>query len=145
MPHLTLLFSTRNNPGSALIRAYTWSHWSHVAVVDYSRGTVIESVMIHGVREIPLDEAMNNAATFELANIRCRNPVAAINLIRSQLDKNYDYTALFGELLHRDWQDETKWFCSELITWGIETSGTRLFRAESIHRVTQQDLYARSF
>jgi len=145
MTHLTLIFSTRTNPASALIRAAVWSRWSHVGVIDYDRGTVIEAVMIHGVREIPLDQAVENASRFELANIRCAAPACALALIRSQVGKGYDYGALAGLALHRDWQHAARWFCSELITWGIETSGTRLFRPESMHRITQQDLYARSF
>lgn len=145
MNHLTLLYSTRNNPVSGGIRVATWSKWSHVGVVDYATGEVIESVMIHGVRAIPIGTAMSNAARYELANIRCNDPARALALIRAQIGKYYDYSALWGLALHRDWQNEDKQFCSELIAWGIESSGTQLFRPESMHRVTPEDLYRQSY
>jgi hypothetical protein len=55
--------------------------------------------------------------------------------------KPYDLTALFGLLMRRDWQEEDRWFCSELVGWAFAQGGSPLFRADALHRITPQNLW----
>lgn len=48
-------------------------------------------------------------------------------LARSQIGKPFDNSALYDFLSadpgSRDWRDQDKWFCSELVVWCCETCG----------------------
>lgn len=122
-----------------MIRAATWSRWSHVALVDGD--TVIEAAALHGVRRVPVISAMDRAKDIARVDLPCRDSKAVIQAASSQIGKPYDMTALFGLLMHRDWQEDDAWFCSELVAWAFAQGGTPLFRAEALHRVTPQHLW----
>ena len=139
MAQLQLLFTTTRWPASWLIRTGTWSAWSHVALVDGDQ--VIESVMGHGVRRVPLYSAIRRASRHALVSLSARNPALIIAAAGEQLGKPYDYSAILGLGLHRDWQEDDAWFCSELVAWAFQQAGEPLFRAECLRRVTPQHLY----
>lgn len=139
MNSIRLLFSTAANPFSALIRAATWSRWSHVALVDGL--CVIEATVVHGVRRISLMAAINQSQEFVLATLPCVNSAGVIAAAANQIGKPYDYTAILGMGLHRDWQEDDSWFCSELVAWGFSAAGQPLFRGECMRRITPQHLW----
>lgn len=139
MGTLQLLFTTTHWPASWLIRAGTWSAWSHVALVDGDQ--VIESVMGHGVRRVPLYSAIRRASRHTLVSLQARNPALIVSAAAEQIGKPYDYTAILGLGLHHDWQEDDAWFCSELVAWAFQQAGEPLFRAECLRRVTPQHLY----
>lgn len=139
MRTVQLLFTTTCWPASWLIRAGTWSTWSHVALVDGDQ--VIESVMGHGVRRVPLCSAIRRASRHALVSLPARNSALIVAAANGQIGKPYDYTAILGLGLHRDWQESDAWFCSELVAWAFQQAGEPLFRAECLRRVTPQHLY----
>lgn len=138
MSSIILLFSTSHHPMSAVIRACTWSPWSHVALVS---GSFAIEAVTSGVRKVPVLEAMNRAKQAAVVELPCRDPRAVIAAAESQLGKPYDFTAIVGLGLHRDWQEDDAWFCSELVAWAFEKAGEPLFRAEVLRRVTPQHLW----
>lgn len=138
MASIRLLFSTSRHPMSAVIRACTWSKWSHVAL--FAGPCIIEAVPA-GVRKVPAIEAMERAKRATVIELPCRNPQAVIAAAELQLGKPYDFTAVIGLGLHRDWQEDDAWFCSELVAWAFEKAGEPLFRAEVLRRVTPQHLW----
>ena len=138
MDSIRLLFSTSHHPMSAVIRACTWSMWSHVALV--AGPCAIEAVTT-GVRKVPVLDAMDRAKRAAVVELPCRDPRAVIAAAESQLGKPYDFTAIVGLGLHRDWQEDDRWFCSELVAWAFEKAGEPLFRAEVLRRVTPQHLW----
>lgn len=139
MTSVRLLFSTTRLPLSVAIRAFTWSRWSHVAIVDCD--SVIEAVALHGVRRAPLADALARSADFAIADLPARDPQAVIEAAASQLGKPYDYSALAGLALRRDWQSDDAWFCSELVAWAFDTAGQALVRPEFRRRVYPQHLW----
>ena len=124
---------------SAAIRLGTWSDWSHVAIIDGDE--VIEATAPAGVRRFPVVQAINHAKRAAVVELPCRDPRAVIAAAESQLGKPYDFTAIVGLGLHRDWQEDDRWFCSELVAWAFEKAGEPLFRAEVLRRVTPQHLW----
>lgn len=140
MQTVRLLFSTTGNPFSALIRAATWSRWSHVSIID-DGDMVIEAAALHGVRRVPFVDAINRAADAALVELPSPDAAAVIAAAASQIGKPYDYTAILGLGLRRDWQQDDAWFCSELVAWAFAQGGTPLFRPEAMHRVTPQHLW----
>lgn len=140
MQTVRLLFSTTGNPFSALIRAATWSRWSHVSIID-DDDMVIEAAALHGVRRVSFVDAINRAADAALVELPCHDPAAVIATAASQIGKPYDYTAIVGLGMRRDWQEDDAWFCSELVAWAFSQGGSPLFRPEALHRVTPQHLW----
>jgi hypothetical protein len=139
METVSLLFSTSRHPMSAVIRACTWSNWSHVAVIDGDE--VIEATAPAGVRRFPVVQAIDHAKRGQIVELPCLDPGAVIAAAASQLGKPYDYTAVLGLGIHRDWQEEDAWFCSELVAWAFQHAGEPLFRADCLRRVTPQHLW----
>lgn len=139
MHAISLLFSSSYSPAGALIRTVTWSRWSHVALV--AKDEVIEATPFYGVRQIKLDDAMNRARDSVLVELPARDPQLIIESARSQLGKPYDWTAVLGLGLRRDWQERDAWFCSELIAWAAAKAGEPWYRCESLRRVTPQHLW----
>lgn len=140
MSQIQLIFCTNpSNPLSWAIRAGSWSRWSHVAVIDGE--FVIEAIALHGVVRTPLALRQAEDPRWSISALRCPNPSAVIAAASSQIGKPYDYTGVLGIGLHRNWQKGDRWFCSELVAWAFEQSGSPLFRAHAVHRVTPQDLW----
>lgn len=139
MSSVSLLFSTSRHPMSAVIRACTWSSWSHVALIDGDE--VIEATAPAGVRRYPVLLALDHAKQAAIVDLPCRDSRAVIAAAASQLGKPYDYTAIAGLGLHRYWQEDDRWFCSELVAWAFSQAGESLFRADVLRRVTPQHLW----
>lgn len=139
MSQIQLLYTTTRKPFSALIRTVTWSRWSHVALIDGDQ--IIESVVNGGVRQYPLRQAIDHTADHCIVELTARNPQAILDAARSQIGKPYDWTAILGLGLHRDWQEDDSWFCSELVAWAAAEVGEHWFRREALRRVTPQHLW----
>lgn len=139
MNTVRLMFSTTRWPLSTVIRAFTWSRWSHVSLVDGA--DVIEAIAVHGVRRAPLSEAIARAADHAFVDLPAADPAAVLAAAAGEIGKRYDYAALLGLALRRDWQACDAWFCSELVAWAFESAGQPLLRAEVVRRVTPQHLW----
>lgn len=124
--------------GSKLIRALTWSKFSHAAIIDGDE--VIEAVWPR-VRVASIEEVLAKHSRCEIIDIPCADECAAIKAARSQIGKPYDWSALFGIIFHRNWQEMDSWFCSELVAWAFAQGGDPLFRQEAMHRITPQHLW----
>lgn len=131
-----LYFRRSQSAGSRLIRFFTWSKWSHVAIEDGDH--VIESVWPGGVVRTPLSEWKKAG---EWASSSLVGEQLIVDLAASQVGKPYDLTAIFGILFQRDWQVTDHWFCSELIAWAFDRAGTPIFRAEALGRITPEHLW----
>lgn len=62
---------------------------------------------------------------------------------RTQDGKRYDYSAITGIALNRNWHDESRWFCSELIVVAFEKAGFPLLSTRpsaAVWRITPRDL-----
>lgn len=102
---------------------------------------VIEAVAQGGVRQVSLDYAIGRASDYRLVNLPARDPQAIIDAARSQLGRPYDWTAVVGLGLHRDWQEDDAWFCSELVAWAAAQAGEPWFRESALRRITPQHLW----
>lgn len=141
MNHSTirLIFTRQRTVASALIRAFTWSAWSHVAIVVGDR--VIESALGEGVREVSLATLKRTASRFEFLDIPCAQADQVVAAAHTQLGKPYDLSAILGLLSRSDWQVDDAWFCSELIAWAFAQAGVPLFRDDHLHRITPEHLW----
>lgn len=136
-----LLYTRSHSPASAGIRLATWGEFSHVAqVVD---DQVVEAVWKPGVRPDLLRNAIGRASRWAIVEYDHKNPEGMISAVRSQIGKPYDLTGALGLGVHRDWQEDDAWWCSELIPWAAEQAGEPWFMPHAMHRITPQHLWMR--
>lgn len=57
--------------------------------------------------------------------------------LNDQIGKKYDFLGIMSFVLNRDWRDDQRWFCSELITSGLEKCGYFEYRlANTENKIT---------
>ena len=134
-----LAFCRADSLSSYLIRLATWSPWSHVALVEGDN--VIDATLARGVAVSALSDFEERHDEIRLIQLSDDFGRQLAKEMASQLGKPYDWRAVVGLELHRDWQDDSSWFCSELVAAAFEWAGHPLFRAETMHRVTPQHLW----
>lgn len=128
-----IAFSTRRGLFSAVIRALTFSRWSHVVLIHGDH--VIEATFPR-VRMIGRSEWEVEQKRFELGP---EVPYSAWIFARNQLGCRYDFGALLGIAFRKKWDAPGQWFCSELVAAAIGER-RQLFR-DDISRVTPEMLY----
>lgn len=137
MNTIKLMFSNSNTIGAALIRAVTWSDFSHVVTL-IDDDTIIHADF-HGVRIEPIKDLQNRSKSWMIVEFSCDNPKAVIDAMKTQLGKPYDFSGIFGIVLRDvELQDDSKWWCSELPEFGFEKAGEPKFSTTFIHRITPQ-------
>ena len=134
---MKIVFATNNKIGSLFIRWFTWSRYSHVALVWGSN--VIEATLAHGVRVFPFRSFVKKYKSVLLCNVKGVDEKKAVAFTLNQLNKPYDIKAIFGFVLRRKWTDAERWFCSELVAVALHEGGVTLIKKEA-HRVTPEDL-----
>jgi uncharacterized protein YycO len=124
--------------GSYAIRWMTFSQWSHCAIMD--GGEVIEATWPK-VRSIPFKDFVVKHPDYEILEFDLPDEKAGIEFARAQIDKPYDLNLIKGWLAHRDWQEDGKWDCAELVATSLLAGGKKLFRDGSLSHVTPQNLW----
>ena len=135
---MRVLLCTTDKIGSCVIRAVTWSRWSHAAIIDGAE--IIEAVW-PCVRVSSLAEAIDTHPRWTVIDIPVADEALAIAAARSQVGKPYDLWGVLGLGIKRNWQDDEAWWCSELIPWAAKQAGTDLFRPEALRRITPEHLW----
>ena len=137
-----LVFVRRSSVGSFAIRAFTASRWSHVALLT-GEGTVIDATARHGVAERSWDDFIKGASAFEFADVAAdaARHTAVVEAARPQIGKKYDFLALLGIWFRSGWEEESKWFCSELVAWSLNTGLRPIFRTRDVRGVWPQHIW----
>lgn len=135
---MKVIFGRRPAVGSWVIRFATWSDWSHCGVISAS-GDVIHSTWPSGVHRTPLHEWLRKYPANEVLDVPLKDEKAAMSWLELQIGKPYDLSGLIAFGTHRDWQEEDKWFCSELVGAAFVAGGL-VFRVPSA-RLTPGGLY----
>jgi len=131
---IAIQFSANQTLGSRIIRAFTWSAFSHVEFV-LPDGRLLGARADGGV-----DIREPHADHTRIETYQVDHTEAVLNAALTQCGKPYDWPGVFGIGLHRDWQEDDSWFCSELVAWAFKEAGRPLLRAEHLHRITPRDL-----
>ena len=102
--------------------------WTHVGIIDGEE--VIEAVINAGVRIRRLDSLIRDRPLYQIIEIDFgdteegrRAEAEAIAWVRSQEDKPYDVWGVWGVGFGRNWEDDSKWFCSELVCETLVKAG----------------------
>lgn len=132
-------FCKSRDIGGLIIRLFTFSRWNHVAIEV--GGIVYESVAAGGVRCVPIESFPRLWARNESVNVRVESPDALLTFLNSQLGKPYDWNAIFAFPFRKNWHDEKKWFCSELVTEALIAGGSNAIPGLNSYRITPRDLW----
>lgn len=137
---IQLRFSTTRSLVSSLIRAWTWSAFSHVDIIVPGMG-YLGSKAPQGVRLRPWDYQKPSRAM--IGTVECTEAQAAdvMEFALRQVGKKYDWLNIYGEILHKDWTEEpNRWVCSALIWAAFHYAGIDLVDPEKLDRLTPKDL-----
>ena len=63
----------------------------------------------------------------------------AINFLRGQIGKPYDFLDIIGIMANRDWHNPQRWICSELWAATMEAAGLIGMLPTAVQLVTPQD------
>lgn len=140
MPTVKILYCRTKHWSTPVLRTVMWSPWSHVAIIMGDEDdTVIDATFkAGGVARRRLSEVIVDSSKHEIVPVACPDPQAAYDWARSQLGRPYDTLGVLGIGLHRNWQDEGAWFCSEFAEAGLAAGGNQRFANRYTGRVTPQ-------
>lgn len=134
---IILLFSRSKRIGSRLIRLATWSEYSHVDAVLRDK-SLIGALYGKGVVRYDLSSRLENSTEYCFRAVG-GDPNLFEEYLKSQLGKPYDLEAVFGIMFRRDWAEDSKWFCSELVAAALVAAGVEAVQ-KKFGRITPQDL-----
>ena len=141
MALVALRFITSNSVVSRVIRVVTWSNFSHVDLVVKQDGKLaLLGAQADGVKIRPLGYCNPTRIETLTADVPEEARKKIFDFCYAQVGKPYDYTALLGNLLHRDWQEDDSWFCSELLAAAFNKAGYPLINGNT-DRITPGMLY----
>lgn len=127
------------DPISAAIRYSTRSWASHAEFYNSEDNTTLGARPIGGVKiRYSKKDRYSKIERFSAANI-----TDAYKWAYTQRGKGYDYSAVGGIAVDRDWHDESKWFCSELVCAAFEKIGSPILSTRpsaQAWRITPRDL-----
>lgn len=138
MKTITVRFLRDKSFFSRLICWYTQSEWSHV---EFVTPTGYLGAMPQGGVQIR-DFNYTDVSAEEFRSIQVFNSEADKFWLwaYAQIGKPYDWTAIFGLLLHRNWRNQGHWFCSEMVTQGFEIAGVKILDTAHINFITPRDV-----
>lgn len=160
--YLYLAYTRTNGLFDWGIRLATWpSRWSHVAIVlppinndiwDIAP-LVVEARWNGGVQECALHELMQRVSAFQICRVNAGEGYGLASAecwLSEQLGKPYDWSAILGFGVHRDWAQDDAWFCSELAEGACRAMGakcvddglSRIVPADSFKSVNVQKLWS---
>jgi len=114
---ISIRFVTGNDPVSDGIRAFEYGFWATHVEALMPDETLLGAHADGGVQARPHNYDKSDF-TRELYVSIPATPAQtdAFHLfLRAQVGKPYDFLAIAGIALQRDWQKEDAWYCSELI------------------------------
>jgi uncharacterized protein YycO len=139
MATLTIRLVTSNDIISALIRDKTWCAYSHVEFI-LDDGTTLGAHADGGVRIRPIDYAVFTAVKVITITVTEEQKAAVLAFAHAQVGKAYDMGAIAGIVLHRDWRNADKWFCSELVVAALEQGNVIHRIADNVDRIVPRDV-----
>lgn len=114
------LFSAKPTWKSVLIRWLTGCRWSHVDLIDPdNEDYVIGSTGKKGVHRIKLTSRLPKGATGAIVTVPNLSGKAVQSVIEAHIGDQYDYAGLARFIFPWHDEDPNRFFCSELIAWGI--------------------------
>jgi uncharacterized protein YycO len=135
---ILIRFSRGTGWQGAVVRWATWSWAAHVGF-RLPDGRVLDATPQFGVSiRTATDEGTARYFLPRAPQDLVRNAVAYAS---QQVGKPYDWTAIFGMAVRRDWHKDNKWYCAELVEAAFDNVGCQLLNDyNQLDRITPRDL-----
>jgi hypothetical protein len=142
---ITIRFVTGNDFISSWIRLFEYGFWATHVETLMPDGTLLGAHARDGVQARPRDYDKGRFLKEEFVHIPAtpEQTEGFHTFLGAQIGKPYDFKAIFGIVLQRDWRNDKAWMCSELVTAGFCQDKVGLFPphlATKFSRVTPRDL-----
>ncbi|SHG92531.1 hypothetical protein [Bradyrhizobium erythrophlei] len=142
---ITIRFVTGHDLVSDGIRAFEYGFWATHVEALMPDGTLLGAHAEGGVLARPhdYDKSVFTRELYVSIPATAAQTDAFHSFLRSQIDKPYDFKAIAGIALERDWQSTNAWFCSELQAAGLCRPEVAIFPphlATEFNHVTPRDL-----
>jgi uncharacterized protein YycO len=138
---MIVYFCRGKNLAAEAIKFATFSQFSHVAIMVNHH--VYEATFEHGVTRSTFAQFDKRYPDHESVIVDDQNKDIAETWLNRQVGKPYDFSALAALPFRKNWQNDEKWFCSELVACALMKAGV-LKTTIKTSRITQRDLwYAR--
>lgn len=134
---MQIAFATDSEPLSKVIRAATSCQWHHVGVV-FNNEYVVEARFV-GVVKTPLADFKARGKHL-IVDYPVSDEGVAQEFALTQLGKEYDFAGLISFPFRRRWQDDTRWYCSELVAAIAAAGGSPVVRS-GLKAVSPRDLW----
>lgn len=139
MAFITLRFTAESDLVSASIRFKTWCGFSHCEFV-LDDGTTLAARSSGGVAIRPLNYAKFSQVAYYTVEVTDAEKKAILDFARAQLGKGYDFEAIAGVVVHRDWRSKDRWFCSELVAAAFEVAKPLVNVSPNVDRIVPRDI-----
>lgn len=119
--------------GSGFIRRFTFGNYSHVSLVfEWKDGVREEVEAIQGEGVIKHYPWKNTEKNFEelVAPLSCEQAQELFDVVSGKIGAEYDWKGIWGFVRKRNKHNPNKWFCSELVAYGLMKAGYKLSRRE---------------
>lgn len=142
---ITLRFVTGNDFISRGIRLFEYGFWATHVETLMPDGTLLGAHCRDGVQARPRDYDKGRFSKEAFVDIPATSEQTDgfHTFLRAQIGKSYDFKAILGIVMQRDWRDTKAWMCSELVTAGFCHDKVGIFPrqlATEFSRVTPHDL-----
>ena len=132
---MQIIFASDKEPISKIISTVTACKYHHVGAVF---GDFVIEARFKGVVKTPLDE-FKKRGEYEIFDYPLDNEDVALDFAKMQIGKEYDFAGLISFPLRVQWQDSSKWYCSESVA-AITKAGGNPIAHESLTGVSPRDL-----
>ena len=116
--NITVVFASNNQPASIIIKLFTLSHWSHVAILD-DDGFIYDSTLLSGVRRIHFDEWKTHYSNLDFTVFPVKDRSKVFEWLQTQVGNKYDALGILSFVLRKNYEDKDKWFCSEIVAHAL--------------------------
>jgi hypothetical protein len=142
---ITIRFVTGGDPVSDGIRAFEYGFWATHTEALMPDGSLLGAHAKGGVlaRDHDYDKSEFTRELYVAIPSTPEQADAFYSYLREQVGKPYDFLAIAGIALRRDWRSENSWFCSELIASALSQANVHVFPshlAEDFNHVTPRDV-----
>lgn len=121
---------------SSIIKVLDHGEWSHVGIIKDDH--VIEAVWQDGVRYRRLDSLMRDCPDHTIIDVPVPNEEDGLNFAYSQIGKPYDFFGIVGLPFNRTFQEDDKWWCSELWATSLIKAGVKFNLPANLRKVGVQ-------
>ena len=136
---ITLQFSATNQIGSRLIRTLCWSWASHIDFV-LPDGRLLGALAVQNGGGVQYHKMKPLVEYSRVERFEIDAPDSVLDFAKSQVGKPYDWAGVIGWMVrNRNWEEDDKWFCSELAAFSFMKAGFPLLN-EVAYRITPRDL-----